>query len=164
MTAISTQHASTPASRPDTALDGQCLTVEVGGQSFGIPALRVHDVLGPQRITRVPLAPSEVAGALNLRGRAVTAIDLRLRLGLPPRARGEAPMNIVVDCGDEHYGLLVDRVGEVLTLSAADFEPSPKTLDGRWRDLSTGIYRLEGRLLVLLDIDRLYRFDRPEAA
>jgi purine-binding chemotaxis protein CheW len=164
MTTIPARPERGPLSRPEAARDGQCLTIEIDGQSFGIPALRVHDVLGPQRITRVPLAPREVAGALNLRGRAVTAVDLRIRLGLPPRACDAAPMNIVVDHGGEHYGLLVDRVGEVLTLSAAAFEPSPKTLDPRWRDLSIGIHRLDGGLLVLLDVDRLLELDRAEAA
>ena len=67
------------------------ITFTIAGQIFGIPVLQVQDILGPQRITKVPLAPSEVAGSLNLRGRIVTAVDVRLRLGLPPRAADTRP-------------------------------------------------------------------------
>jgi len=164
MTAIIGEKAHSATPNPGVQREIRLLTIDVGGQAFGVPALRVRDVLGPQRITRVPLAPVEVAGALNLRGRALTAIDLRPCLGLPSRAREDRPMNVVVDLGGEHYALLVDRVGEVLVLSTADFEPNPKTLDPRWRELSTGVCRLDGRLLVLLDIDRLLRLDHSEAA
>jgi purine-binding chemotaxis protein CheW len=164
MTAIVAANASPRAVAAAPADSTQVLTLSVAGQSFGIPALRVHDVLGPQRIARVPLAPREVAGTLNLRGRVVTAIDLRLCLQQPPRPADQKPMSIVVDPGGELYSLLVDQVGEVLTLSAATFEPSPATLPARWRERSTGIHRLDGQLLVLLDIDRLLVFAHPHAA
>jgi purine-binding chemotaxis protein CheW len=131
------------------------ITLTIAGQQFGIPVLQVHDVLGPQRITRVPLAPPEVGGSLNLRGRIVTAVDLRLRLGLPARPADGPGMSIVVDHRGELYSLMVDGVGEVLSLSSDDFERTPSTLDVRWRELSTGIYRLNGTLLVVLDVDRL---------
>src|SRR5271168_2781875 len=102
------------------AIDGEAcdfVSVTILDQMFGIPVLQVQDVLGPQRITRIPLAPAEVAGSLNLRGRIVTAIDLRTRLGLPKRAAGEKSMSVVVDQDGEAYSLLVDNVGEVLSLS-----------------------------------------------
>src|ERR1041385_1705753 len=72
------------------------VTMSIGSQMFGIPVLNVQDVLGPQQITRVPLAPPEVAGSLNLRGRIVTAIDVRLRLGLERRGKAKAAMSGVV--------------------------------------------------------------------
>src|SRR5437773_6806042 len=90
------------------------VTMTIAEQLFGIPVLQVQDVLGPQRITRIPLAPPEVAGSLNLRGRIVTAIDLRTRLGLPQLTDGKPRMSIVVDHGGELYSLMVDQVGEVL--------------------------------------------------
>src|SRR5262249_19688306 len=90
------------------------VTMSIGAQMFGIPVLTVQDVLGPQQITRVPLAPPEVAGSLNLRGRIVTAIDVRLRLGMPKNADGKPPMSVVVEHEGELYSLLVDSVGEVL--------------------------------------------------
>ncbi len=141
------------------------VTMFIEGQLFGIPVLTVQDVLGPQKITRIPLAPPEVAGSLNLRGRIVTAIDVRLRLGLPPRpADGKPVMSIVVDHKGELYSLMVDNVGEVLSLSSDDFERHPATLDPRWREISTGIYRLKETLLVVLDVSKLLNFANIEAA
>ncbi len=129
---------------------------------FGIPVLTVQDVLGPQKITRIPLAPREIAGSLNLRGRIVTAIDVRLRLDLPPRTTETKGMSVVVDQGGELYSLMVDTVGEVLSLPQAKFERNPPTLDPKWREFSLGIYRLEGNLLVVLDVGRLLDFNRSE--
>ncbi len=140
------------------------VTASIADQMFGIPVLQVQDVLGPQKITRIPLAPPEVAGSLNLRGRIVTAIDVRLRLGLPARSKDKPGMSIVVDHKGELYSLAVDHVGEVLSLSSADFERHPATLDQRWREVSTGIYRLKDTLLVVLDVSRLLNFANTEAA
>ena len=140
------------------------VSMTIAGQLFGIPVLTVQDVLGPQRITRTPLAPPEVAGSLNLRGRIVTALDVRLRLGLPPRPEAERAMSVVVDHRGELFSLMVDSVGEVLSLRAADYERNPPTLDPRWRDFSQGVYRLKGMLLVVLDVAQLLRFNRADAA
>ena len=134
------------------------VSIIINGQLFGIPVLMVQDVLGPQRITRIPLAPPEVAGSLNLRGRIVTAIDIRTRLGLPKRTDGSESMSVVVEQGGESYSLLVDNVGEVLSLSTATLERNPATLDARWREVSVGIHRLDGSLLILLDVARLLDF------
>jgi purine-binding chemotaxis protein CheW len=143
---------------------GEFVSITVAGQLFGIPVLQVQDVLGPQRITRIPLAPKEVAGSLNLRGRIVTAIDLRLRLGLERREKGQNSMSIVVEHHGELYSLIVDSVGEVLSLEGAAYERNPPTLDPRWRDFSDGIYRLNGSLLVVLDVSQLLQFGKSEAA
>jgi purine-binding chemotaxis protein CheW len=134
------------------------VSIVIAGQLFGIPVLQVQDVLGAQRITRIPLAPPEVAGSLNLRGRIVTAIDLRTRLGLPKRTDGGESMSVVVDQGGESYSLLVDNVGEVLSLSATTLERNPATLDARWREVSVGIHRLDGGLLILVDVGRMLDF------
>jgi purine-binding chemotaxis protein CheW len=142
----------------------QYVSITIADQLFGIPVLIVHDVLGPQRITRIPLAPPEVAGSLNLRGRIVTAIDVRLRLGLPKRPAENPGMSVVVEHAGESYSLMVDAVGEVLTLPTREFERNPPTLDLRWREVSLGIFRLNQELLVILDVDRLLDFTRNEAA
>ena len=134
------------------------VTMVVDGQWLGIPALSVQDVLGPQKITRVPLAPREVAGALNLRGRIVTAIDLRVRIGLPPRPDEMKPMSSTFEEGSDLYSLLVDDVGEVLSLKATSFDPNPVALDSVLREVSNGIYPLEDKLLVVLDPSRLLSF------
>jgi len=139
------------------------VSMTVAGQLFGIPVLTVQDVLGEQRITCVPLALPEVAGTLNLRGRIVTAIDMRRRLLLPPRDKGAA-MNVVVERAGELYSLIVDSVGEVLSLPAEQFERNPSTLEPTWRDVSVGVYRLENELMVVLDVNRLLDIKRAEAA
>ena len=140
------------------------VSVTIANQLFGIPVLQVQDVLGTQRITRIPLAPAEVAGSLNLRGRIVTAIDIRIRLGLPARPEGKQAMSVVVDHEDELYSLLVDSVGEVLTLEASDAERNPATLDPVWREVSAGIYRLDGTLLIVLDVAKVLDFSARAAA
>ena len=131
------------------------LTLTVRGQLCGVPVLAVRDVLGLQSITRIPLAPPEVAGSLNLRGRIVTAIDLRPRLGLPPREAGTPAMSVVVEVGGELYSLLADGVGEVLSLDEGERAPNPPTLDDAWKQVSLGVHRLGDDLLVLLDVERL---------
>ncbi len=139
------------------------VTLTVGDQLCGIPVLSVRDVLGPQAITRIPLAPPEVAGSLNLRGRIVTAIDLRRRLHLPPPPPGSKQMSVVAEQGGELYALLVDQVAEVMSLKAAQFERNPPTLPQEWSRYSLGIYRLQGRLLVVLDVAPLLALS-PQAA
>lgn len=128
------------------------LTMTVGGQLFGIPVLQVQDVLGEQRVTRVPLAAPEISGSLNLRGRIVTAISLRRRLKLPDIKEGQRTMSVVVDHDGELYSLIVDSVGEVLSLLDSEFEKTPSTLDATWREVALGVYRLKGELLVILDV------------
>ena len=133
----------------------ELVTVTIAGQLLGIPVLSVHDVLSPQKMTRIPLAPIAVAGALNLRGRIVTAIDVRCRLGLPPRPDDERGMSVVVEHDNEPYSLIIDSVGDVIKVPASAYEQNPATLDPRWRQVSGGIYRLENELLVVLDVARL---------
>ncbi len=133
------------------------VTFLLGEQMCGVPVLAVRDVLANQTITRIPLAPPEVAGNLNLRGRIVTAIDLRRKLQLPPRPAGLPPMSLVTDMRGDLYALLVDQVSEVVTLDPAAMEPNPPTLPPAWADYSQGINRSGSRLLVILAVDRLLR-------
>lgn len=135
-----------------TGKNKEFLTMSVAGQLLGIPVLQVQDVLGEQKVTPVPLAPKEVAGSLNLRGRVVTAIILRRKLGMPEMLAGTKTMYIVVEHKGELYSLIVDTVGEVLSLPDKDFENVPATLETSWRALALGIYRLKEQLLVILDV------------
>jgi purine-binding chemotaxis protein CheW len=140
------------------------VTLTLTDQLCGVPVLGVRDVLADQAIARIPLAPREVAGNLNLRGRIVTAIDLRERLRLAPRPPGAAFMSIVTEQGSELYALLVDQVSEVVTLRRSAMEPNPPTLPRIWADHSHGIYRLEQGLMVVLDMERLLQLDLADAA
>ena len=106
------------------------VTVTIGEHLFGLPIARVQDVFVPARLTRVPLAPPEVAGILNLRGRVVTAIDMRRRLDLGARPDGEPLMAVGIDIKGESYGLLVDAVGEVMRLPDSACQAKPANVDG----------------------------------
>src|SRR5215469_4497656 len=114
------------------------VTAMIGGQLFGLPISRVQDVFMPERVTRVPLASREIAGVLNLRGRIVTVIDMRARLGLPKNEDGKTPMAVGVDLRGESYGLLIDHIGEVLTLPDDGREDNPVNLDPRMTKLAGG--------------------------
>jgi purine-binding chemotaxis protein CheW len=131
------------------------VTLTIDGQLFGLPIARVQDVFKPTRMTRVPLAGPEIAGVLNLRGRIVTAIDMRSRLDVKKRDDGAAPMAIGIEARGESFGLLVDTVGEVLKLADAEREPNPINFDRKLAAVSAGVYRLDGQLMVVLDIDRV---------
>jgi purine-binding chemotaxis protein CheW len=140
------------------------VTFTTAGQIFGLPIARVQEVFRPARITRVPLAGAQIAGVLNLRGRIVTAIDVRSRLGLQAREEGLALMAIGIESRGESFGLLVDTLGEVLRLSDSDIEANPINLDRRLADVSAGVHRLDGQLLVVLDIDRVLDVSTEAAA
>ena len=139
----------------ETMTETEYVTATVGGQLFGLPIARVQDVFVLDRLTRVPLAAPEIAGVLNLRGRIVTAIDMRRRLGLAPAGEVRRRMAIGIEYKGESYGLLIDAIGEVLTLPAAGREGNPVNLEPGLARLSAGVHRLEDRLLVVLDVDRV---------
>lgn len=131
------------------------VTFIVADQLFGIPIIQVQDILAPETIASIPLAPPEVKGSINLRGRIVTVIDVRVRLGLGDRDDDDPGMAVTVEHQHELYTLLVDRVGDVVGLSKESYEGNPGTLSADWRELANGIYRLEKELMVVLDVDRL---------
>ena len=131
------------------------VTATIGGQLFGLPIPRVQDVFKPEGLTRVPLAAPEIAGLLNLRGRIVTVVDMRRRLDFAANGRGAAPLAVGIEHKGESYGLLIDHIGEVLKLPAASREGNPVNLDPRLARVSAGVHRLDGRLLVVLDVERV---------
>ncbi len=163
---MSNQIETTKSRNADGASDQteEFVTFTIAGQLFGIPVLQIQDVLSSYQITPIPLAPPEITGSLNLRGRVVTAIDVRLRLGLPARSAGAESMSIVAENEGELYSLMVDSVGEVLALSRSAYERNLPTLDAKFRTFSEGIYRLDKELLVVLDVKRLLDYEHSEAA
>jgi purine-binding chemotaxis protein CheW len=138
------------------------VTVTIGGQIFGLPISHLQDVFVPGRLTRVPFAPEEVAGVLNLRGRIVTAVDVRGRLGLPTAQPGAEQLAVGVDCDGECYGLIIDEVGEVLKLGEDTREVVPVNLDPRLARVAVAVHRLQDQLLVILDLGRLLDI-KPDA-
>ena len=163
---MSSQIQTTRSKNANGASEGteEFVTFTIAGQLFGIPVLQIQDVLSSYQITPVPLAPPEITGSLNLRGRVVTAMDLRLRLGLSARAKEAESMSIVAENEGELYSLMVDSVGEVLALSKSAYERNPPTLDAKFRTFSDGIYRLDKQLLVVLDVNRLLDYEQSDAA
>ena len=137
------------------AHDEQLVTFIIDDQMFGIPAMKVRDVLRRQPLTVVPLAPPEVMGAINLRGHIVTAINVRARLGMPAADASAPFMCVVVDLRSEAFCLLVDSVGDVITVKAEEVEPNPGSLHSSWSQISRGVCRLNSRLMLLLDLDQL---------
>ncbi len=154
--------AQTSQTRPAApAIITDYVTFTVANQLFGIPVMQVQDILVPGRIAPVPLAPPEVRGAINLRGRIVTVIDMHRRLGLP--REGSAPaeaMGVTVESGRDLYTLLVDSVGDVISLAAHLREPNPSTLDRLWLEFADGVFTLRDRLMVVLDAERLLHIRR----
>lgn len=132
----------------------QLATFTLADHLFGVEVNRVQEVLRYQPSTKVYLAPPAIGGMMNLRGQVVTSVNLRRRLDLPPAPEGSEPMNVVVRVDGEVVSLLVDAIGDVVTVSDDLFETPPETLSPRERALITGAYKLEGSLLLKLDIDR----------
>ncbi len=123
-------------------------------QFFGVPVQRVQEVIRYQEMTRVPLVPPEIRGLINLRGQIVMALDLRRRFEMEERPGSQLPMNVVVRTEDGAVSFLVDEIGDVLEAREENFEPPPETLHGKARELVRGVYKLQDRLMLVLDPER----------
>jgi purine-binding chemotaxis protein CheW len=132
----------------------QYTTFEVADQLFGVDVAKVVEVLRFSEYTRVPLADKSVGGLINLRGQVMAAVDLGVRLGLPPRDMSKPSMNVIVAEGGEPISLLVDKIGDVVELRDDTFEPPPDTLTGPLRELIVGAFKLDSRLMLALDAKR----------
>jgi purine-binding chemotaxis protein CheW len=140
------------------------ITVMIANQLFGLPILEVQDVFMPETITSVPLSSFEIEGVLNLRGRIVTAINMRSRLGVTEKSDSEEIMAVGIEYKSESYGLIIDDVGEVLNLDMKNFEANPVNLDPKWAQVSAGVFRMEKELLVILDVNKVLDILHLQAA
>ncbi|MBI5385504.1 MAG: chemotaxis protein CheW [Verrucomicrobia bacterium] len=129
----------------------QFCTFHVDQFFFGVEVSKVQEVVRQQALTRVPLAPREVSGLMNLRGQIVTAIDLHRRLGLPERSGGQPCMNVLISTEDGAVSLLVDRIEDVLSVEPDSVEPAPETLQVELRRFIRGVSKQKDRLLLILD-------------
>jgi purine-binding chemotaxis protein CheW len=129
----------------------------------GVAIDQVREVTRQLEITPVPLAPAGIQGLLNLRGRVVTAIDLRRRLGLPPREADAMATNVIVRVDGEDISLLVDEVDDVYDLALDAFEDAPQTVSANARRFLRGVYKFDSRLLLSLDVDRVLDFEELES-
>jgi purine-binding chemotaxis protein CheW len=144
--------ASAKSARPQAS--GQFSTFFVSNLFFGVDVLHVQEVLRFQPMTPVPQAPDVIEGLINLRGQIVTAIDMRRRLQMEKLAGDQPPMNIVVSTPDGAVSLLVDEIGDVLDMDAANYEKPPDNLDPAARELISGVYKMKDGLLLVLDTEK----------
>jgi purine-binding chemotaxis protein CheW len=134
-------------------------TFLLDGQCHGVPVQCVQEVLRPDAMTRVPLAPSEVGGLINLRGQIVTVIDLRKRMNLPHSDPSSCGTHVIVERQGEIVSFLVDSLGDVREVESDQFELPPDTLHGPERELIVGTYKTEHDLLIVLDVEKLTEID-----
>ncbi len=136
----------------DSAFDDQYVSFWIADQLLGVPVQTVQEVLNAQTIARTPEARDEIAGLLNLRGQIVTALDLRKRLSLPPLEDDRQSMNVVVRHREESFSFLVDEVGDVINVNDEEMQPTPTTLDPEWKAVTDGVFRLDGRLFLVINV------------
>lgn len=142
----------------------QLCTFVVGDMLLGIEVQHVQEVLKYLPMTSVPLAHPVVSGLINLRGQIVTAIDLRRRLDVPERTGDRPPMNVVVNTEDGTVSFLVDEIGDVIEVGDDAFERPPDTVRGSIRELIRGVYKLKGKLLLVLDAESAAHVESTRAA
>jgi purine-binding chemotaxis protein CheW len=132
----------------------QFCTFFLSDQFLGVPVEQVQEVIRFQAMTRVPLVPPVIRGLINLRGQIVMAIDLRRRFDMKERPESDLPMNVVVRTDDGAVSFLVDEIGDVLEVEEERFEATPATIKGPGRELLQGVYKLDERLMLVLDAQR----------
>ncbi|MFQ5733790.1 MAG: chemotaxis protein CheW [Planctomycetaceae bacterium] len=154
-TATATLTDATPETRE---FDSQYVSFWIANQLLGVPVNSVQEVLNQQPIGAVPKSRPEIAGLLNLRGQIVMAVDMRVRLKLPPQEDAEKIMNVVVRHNGEPYSLLVDEVGDVIDVDPQSVTSVPNTLEANWREITDSVVRLDKQLLIILDVPQLLRF------
>jgi purine-binding chemotaxis protein CheW len=138
---------------------GKYLTFRLGQEEFGVRVIKVREIMGIQQITAVPQMPEYLRGVINLRGKVIPVIDLRLKFGLPPLEYSQRTCIVVVqvegEAGDIQVGVIVDTVSEVLNLTGSDIEDTPDFGAKLATPLILGMAKLKGKVKMLLDIDRV---------
>ena len=155
---MKTEEASSQAGSA-VAAEEQLVVFDLGAESYGVEIGRVQEIIRMTSITRLPRAPEFVEGVINLRGRVIPVIDLRKRFGLPGEDEAKGSRIVVMDVADQTLGMVVDGVSEVLRISAKEVEPPSPVVTTIDSDYLRGIAKLEGRLIILLDLDRLLSWD-----
>lgn len=143
------------------ALDAeeQLVVFELANEVYGVAISRVQEIIRMTTITRLPRAPEFVEGVINLRGKVIPVVDLKKRFGLQEGERTKASRIVVVDVGDHTIGMVVDAVSEVLRVPSGAVEPPSPVVTTIESDYIRGIAKLEGRLIILLDLDKVLSWD-----
>ncbi len=132
----------------------QLVSFSVANEEYGLDILRVQEIIRTQQLTRVPNLPEYVEGVINLRGKVIPVIALRRRLGLEPMETDKNTRIVVVDVHGQTIGFIVDAVSEVLRISSETVEPTPR-IGQVEREYIAGVGKLDSRLLLMLDLERL---------
>ncbi|WP_027722662.1 chemotaxis protein CheW [Maridesulfovibrio zosterae] len=140
----------------------QLVTFSIGEEEFGVDILKVQEIIRTMEITKVPRAPIFVEGVINLRGKVIPIIDLRSKFGLQTIEHDQNTRIIVIEINDMIVGFVVDSVSEVLRIPASTVEPPPAVVSGLESEYISGVGKLEDRLLILLDLNRLLSSDEQE--
>jgi purine-binding chemotaxis protein CheW len=140
----------------------QVVSFKIGDEEFGVNILQVQEINRLVQITQVPNAPDFIEGVMNLRGRIVPVVNLRKRFGLPKKEYDKNTRVIVVELNDKTVGFIVDSVSEVLRFSKNDVDPTPDLISGIDNEYITGIAKLEDRLLILLDLEKVLTVEEKE--
>jgi len=140
----------------------QLVTFSIGEEEFGVDILKVQEIIRIMEITKVPKAPQFVEGVINLRGNVIPVIDLRKRFGLETREHDSQTRIIVIEINKMIVGFVVDSVSEVLRIPQNTVEPPPPVVSGLESEYISGVGKLEDRLLIMLDLDRLLSSEEQE--
>ncbi len=140
----------------------QLVSFVIENEEFGVDILKVQEIIRTVEITRVPKAPEFVEGVINLRGKIVPVVDLRKRFGIARKERDNETRIIVVELVDKVVGFLVDKVKEVIRVEKSIIEPPPELTTNISTNYITGVAKLQDRLLILLDLDRVLSSDEQE--
>ena len=152
---MATPSASAPYGNSDDSSLIQLVTFKIGDEEFGVDILKVQEIIRMMPITKVPNAPSFVEGVINLRGKVIPVIDMRKRFGMATSAHNDQTRIEVMDLQGQVVGFVVDAVSEVLRIKESTVEPPPPVVAGIGSEYMRGVGKLEDRLLILLDLDKL---------
>lgn len=139
----------------DDSIHDHYLTVKIGDQLFGFPVIHLRDIFKSLEITPIPLAPKAILGSINLRGKVVTVIDLRLKFYPNINLENRKSMHIAVAHGSELLSFVVDSVGDVVNIPHTKFEPLPSTLEQHWLNIAEGVCQLNDSLIIRLNMEHL---------
>ena len=140
--------------KPEDGMSCHLVTFHLAGEEYGVGIDNVQEIIRATDITPVPGAPSHVRGVINLRGKIIPVVDLRWRFSLPEIAENETQRIIVVELGEKRLGILVDSVSQVIRLSSSIIEKIPEEVTTADENYITGVGKLDGRLIIILDLNR----------
>jgi len=164
MSTVDRERSTRQDARAENTGTMQLVSFRLGQEEYGIEITKVQEIILMGEITKVPQTPEYIKGLINLRSSVIPIVDLRLRFGLPPQEPTEETRIMVVNVTGKTIGIIVDAVSEVLRISGDQIAPPPPTVAGLGRDYLTGLVKLQNRLLILLDIDKILEGHEAEVA